>query len=190
MSAKQIILVRHGQPRADLSASISGLEIGQWIRRYDDVGITRGLPPPIALRELASSAQYIVTSDLPRARESAVWLATSKNVRVDPDLREAPLPESLGIPLKLSPIAWIVVARAAWWLNWGEADETLAMTRQRAGRMADRLIALALEHQSVMAIGHGMFNRFVGSQLRQRGWRGPKLLFHGYWATVQFRATR
>ena len=187
---RQIVLVRHGQPRADLSAPISGQEIGQWVRRYDDVGITRGLAPPIALRELAASAGCIISSDLPRARESAVWLAASKNVRVDPDLREAPLPESLGMPLKLPPNAWVAVARAAWWLNWGETDETLAMTRQRAGRMADRLIALALEHGSVMAVGHGMFNRFLGSQLRARGWRGPKLLRHGYWATEQFRATR
>jgi len=64
------------------------------------------------------------------------------------------------------------------------------MTRQRAGRMADRLIALVQEHGSVLAVGHGMFNRFVASQLRARGWRGPKLLSHGYWATVEFRATR
>jgi broad specificity phosphatase PhoE len=182
----RIVLVRHGKPDGVRTGAISGLDIGQWVRRYNEVGITRELPPPARARELASSARCMIASDLPRARESAAWLAASKDVRVDRELREAGLPESLHISVRLSPGAWVVLARVAWWLNLCQSEETIAMTRQRAGRVADRLGVLAAAHGSVLAIGHGMFNRFVARQLLRRGWRGPKPLPSGYWAVAQF----
>jgi broad specificity phosphatase PhoE len=85
-----------------------------------------------------------------------------------------------------SPSAWVALARIAWWLNWGEAEETIVMTRERAGRVADRLASLAFEHRSVMAIGHGMFNQLLAGELRLRGWRGPRFPPRGYWAVAQF----
>jgi broad specificity phosphatase PhoE len=84
----------------------------------------------------------------------------------------------------------VVLARVAWWLNWCQSEETIATTQQRAGRVADRLEVLAAEHGSVLAIGHGMFNRFVARQLLRRGWRGPKVLPPGYWAVAQFDRDR
>jgi len=156
------------------------------VRHYNHVGITRALAPAASLHELAASARCVVSSDLPRARESAAWLAASRDVRVDPELREAALPESLGISIRLSPGTWVVLARLAWWLNWRESEESIALTRQRAGRVADRLEALAAEYGFVMAVGHGMFNRFLASQLRQRGWRGPSMLPRAYWSAAQF----
>ena len=168
------------------TAAISGRDIGQWVRHYNDVGIARELAPPALARELASSARCIIASDLRRAWESAEWLAAPKDIRFDRELREAGLPESLHISVRLSPGAWVVLARAAWWLNLCQSEETIAMTRQRAGRVADRLGVLAAEHGSVLVIGHGMFNRFVARQLLRRGWRGPKPLPSGYWAVARF----
>ena len=182
----RIVLVRHGKPSAVSVAPIAGHDIGRWVRHYNDAGITRELAPPVVVCDLASSAGCVVVSTLRRARESAAWLAASKDVRVDPELREAALPESLATSIRLPPGAWVVLARVAWWLNWSESDETIAMTRLRAGRVADRLGALAAEHGSVMAIGHGMFNRFVARELRRRGWRGPTVLPRVYWSVAQF----
>jgi broad specificity phosphatase PhoE len=182
----RIVLVRHGKPGDVSGDSIAGRDIGRWVRHYNDAGISRELAPPAAVRDLASSAGCLLVSSLRRAVESAAWLAGSKDIRVDPDLREAALPESMAVSIRLSPRVWVPLARVAWWLNWGDSDETIAATRQRAGRVADRLGALAVEYGSVMAIGHGMFNRFVASQLRQRGWRGPKVWPRAYWAAAQF----
>jgi broad specificity phosphatase PhoE len=182
----QIVLVRHGKPDAVSAATITGRDIGQWVRHYDGVGITRELAPPAIVRELASSGTCVVASDVRRATESAAWIAVSKAVRVDPELREAVLPESIGMSTRLSPGVWVVVARVAWWLNWCHSDETIAMTRRRASRVADRLGALAREYGSVMAVGHGMFNRFVGRQLRRRGWRGPRMLGRAHWSVARF----
>ena len=187
----RIVLVRHGKPGAVSVAPIAGHDIGRWVRHYNETGITRELAPPSDLCDLATSAGCVLVSDLRRATESAAWLAASRDVQVDPELREAALPESLPISKRLSPGTWVVLARVAWWLNWCESDEPIAIFRQRADRVADRLGALAAEHGSVMAIGHGMFNRFVASRLRQRGWRGPRVLPRAYWAVAQFdRADR
>ena len=146
----RIVLVRHGKPATVRTTPICGHDIGQWVRQYNEVGITTDLSPPKVVRDLASSARYVVASDLARARESATWLARPMDVRLDPEMREAALPESLGIPIRLPPGAWVVIARVVWWLNWCEADESISMTRQRAGRVADRLAAFAKEHSCVM----------------------------------------
>jgi broad specificity phosphatase PhoE len=182
----RVVLIRHGKPGAVDAAPIRGHDIGRWVRQYDDAGITNELPPPAVACELVSSAGCVLVSHLPRARQSAAWLAASKEVRVDPELREAALPVSLASSIRLSPEVWVVVARVAWWFNWRTSDETIAMARQRASRMADRLAALALEHGSVVAVGHGMFNQLVASELRRRGWRGPRVLPRGYWSVAQF----
>jgi broad specificity phosphatase PhoE len=185
----QIVLVRHGKPDGVSAAPISGHDIGRWVRHYDDAGITKALAPPAIVRELASSAACVVASDVRRAKESAAWLAASKTVRVDPELREAVLPDSIRISTRVPPGVWVIVARVAWWLNWSDSDETIAMTRHRAERVADRLGRFADEHGSVMAVGHGMFNRFVAAQLRRRGWRGPRTLAGGYWSAARFTRT-
>lgn len=186
----RIVLLRHGRPDRVDGASISGTAIGAWVRRYDAVGVARDQPPPARARALAAAANCIVASDLPRAYQSAAWLAGSKNVRLDADLCEAVLPESLGIRFPLPPGAWIVIARLAWFLNLGDASETAAATRARASRVADRLAGLAVEHECVMAVGHGMFNRFLARELRRRGWRGPRTMPHGYWGIARFSAPR
>jgi broad specificity phosphatase PhoE len=182
----RIVLVRHGKPGDVSVAAIVGHDIGRWVRHYDAAGITREVAPPAIVCDLASSAGCVLASSVRRARESAAWIAASKDVRIDPELREAALPESLGVSLRLSPGTWVVLARIVWWLNWCASDETIATTRRRAGRVADHLAALADEYGSVMAVGHGMFNRFVARQLRRRGWRGPKTLPRVYWSVAQF----
>jgi broad specificity phosphatase PhoE len=182
----RIVLVRHGRPEGVSTALIPGRAIGDWVRRYDAVGVAQDVAPPPTARELASAAACIVASDLRRARESAEWLAPTRSIILDAGLREAPLPESLGIALRLSPGAWIVIARLAWFLNWGGASETATATRVRAVRIADRLAALAAEHESVMAVGHGIFNRFLARELRRRGWRGPRRFPPGYWGVAEF----
>ncbi len=184
----RIVLVRHGRPERVTAAAISGRAIGDWVRRYDSAGLSRDTAPPLRLQELTAAANWIVASDRPRARESAGRLAGTLTVALDADLREAALPSSLHPSLRLPPGLWIVIARIAWFLNAGDATETVAATRLRAARMADRLIARAAEHGCVMAVGHGMFNRFLARELRRRGWRGPRVLPSGYWGAAEFAA--
>jgi hypothetical protein len=137
----EIVLVRHGKPASVPSDSIAGHEIGHWVRRYNDAGISREFPPPSSVQRLVASTGCVVASDLRRSVESA-------------------------------------------------ASESIAATRDRASRVADRLCALAAANGVVVVVGHGMFNRFVAVQLRSRGWRGPVLLPTAYWTAARFVALR
>jgi broad specificity phosphatase PhoE len=185
----EIILVRHGKPAVLMADPISGHDVGRWVGRYNEVGITRDLAPPERVRRFGSSAGCVVASDLRRSIESATWLASPREVRIDADLREAVLPESLGMSMRMPPGAWVIAARVAWWLNCCRSSETIEMTRRRASRATDRLCALAAEHGTVLVVGHGMFNRFIATQLLRRGWRGPRLLPWAYWAAATFIQT-
>jgi broad specificity phosphatase PhoE len=182
----EIILVRHGKPAAWTAAPISGHDIGRWVRRYNELGITREVEPPEPVRRLASSARWVVASDAHRSIESANWLVSPREVQIDADLREAVLPDSMGVSMRMFPGAWVAIARVAWWLNCCRSSETIEATRHRARRATDRLCALAGEHGAVLVVGHGMFNRFIATHLLRRGWRGPRFLPWAYWSAARF----
>ena len=185
----EIVLARHGKPIWSDTTSIAGHEVGEWVRRYDRAGITREVAPPERVRRLALSVGCVAASDLRRSIESAAWLVSADNVRIEPELREACLPESIGVSIRLPPGVWVALARAAWWLDWCRSPETVATTRERAGRAAGRLSALAREYGSVLVVGHGMFNRFIAAYLRTQRWRGPRAMPAAYWATATFVRT-
>ena len=79
-----------------------------------------------------------------------------------------------------------MIARAVWLVDRCDCDEPRSAARQRAGRLADRLTDLAHAHDSVVAVGHGWFNLFVGRELRRRRWHGPRFAPHGYWASAEY----
>jgi broad specificity phosphatase PhoE len=184
LSRHEVVLARHGRPRIGDVSPITGRELGVWLRHYDACGIDRDIPPPDALRQLAASAGRVLSSDLRRSIESASCL--SGRAAIDPQLREAGLPDRIGIPIRLHPGICVALARVAWWLDWSTSAETVGEARQRADRATDRLCQLAYEHRSVLVVGHGMFNRFVAKCLRQRGWSGPRVLPREHWSFARF----
>jgi len=181
----EIILVRHGKTTSLPDTTISGRDLGEWSRRYNETGISKDLPPPDRLRQLAAGSSCVLASDLRRSIESAEWLSPV-GVRIDPDLREAVLPDSMGVPLRLPPAAWKAIARTAWTMNVAKSSEDIQATRERASRVADRLGALAAEHGRVMVVAHRTFNHLVGMQLLKREWRGPRFISGAYWGSATF----
>jgi broad specificity phosphatase PhoE len=183
----QIVLARHGRPDlpAEARRKISGREIGRWYRSYNDSGIV-GAEPPAHLRDAARGAGCVVASDLRRAMESAARLTPADTIRVEESLREVGFPEALDSSLRLSPNLWVFIARAAQMLDRLDEEGGRAAVRDRAAAVADTLAQLAGDHRSVVAIGHGWFNRFVARELRRQGWQGPRFVPSGYWSSVTY----
>jgi broad specificity phosphatase PhoE len=181
----EIVLVRHGRPAALAGTSVSGRDLGTWLARFNQAGLAEAVAPPLKVQALVKSAGCVLASDVARSIESAKLLA-SGSVRIDSDLREAALPSSMGVAIRLPAAAWVVIARMAWWLNWCRSEEPIAAARARARRAADRLCALASQHGTVAVIGHGVFNRFIARQLLTRGWRGPRIPATAHWAISRF----
>lgn len=188
-SAPNIVLVRHGRPDLppDLGRAISGRDIGRWYRRYDEAGILDQAGPPADLRVAASAAGCIVASDARRAQESAARLGAAAPVRIEPAFREVGFPDEIAIDLRLSPDVWVLIARGLQLLRQCEGEEPVPSTRARAARVAGTLSRLADEHHTVVAVGHGWFNRFVARELRRQGWRGPRWYPTAYWSSATYR---
>src|SRR5262245_36775461 len=104
----EIFLVRHGRPEGLVRIPISGRDIGQWVTRYNESGIDQRLMPPESVSRLVASAGCVVASNLRRSIESAAILAPSRDLHIDPELREAVLPDSLGVSVRMSPDVWVV----------------------------------------------------------------------------------
>ena len=69
MVNREIILMRHGQPKLAATDKISALEMNDWIEQYDRSEITHH-PVPHASMQLAATATVIVSSSAPRALTS------------------------------------------------------------------------------------------------------------------------
>ena len=108
-------------------------------------------------------------------------------VRVEPALREVGFPESLALPVRLSPVAWVLIARAMQMLRCCECDEAVPATRARAAIAVETLSQLADDHGTLVVVGHGWFNRFVARELRRRGWHGPRWPPTRYWSAATYR---
>jgi len=187
----KIVLVRHGPPAAGPRGTwpaISGREIGAFVRKYNLLGTAATAPPP-QVSALAASCSCIMSSNLPRAIESAQLIARSQPIQIDAELREAALPETIGLSIRLPVAAWTTVARIVWWLNWASADESRSEARARASRVADRLSVAAHIHEGVLAVGHGIFNRLIARELKRRGWRARTILARSYWECATLTIT-
>jgi len=166
---------------------MSGRDIGPWYRAYDAAGLIPGLDPPANLRAAAAAAGCVVASDARRARESAARLTAPERVRTEPLLREVGFPDAIPVDLRLRPDAWVLIARGLQLLRRCEGDEPVPATRARAMGAADALSRLADDHHTVIAVGHGWFNRFIARELRRRGWIGPRWPPTGYWSAATYR---
>jgi broad specificity phosphatase PhoE len=107
---------------------------------------------------------------------------------IDPDLREARLTQSFRTSLRAPASLWLAVARLAWWLDVTASQEPIALARKRARRVTNKLVSLALEHESVLVIGHGVFNSLIARRLRKLGWSGPLVPPSHYWSVATYKA--
>lgn len=170
----KVILVRHGKPDFPIAKRISSREIPGLIRAYDAAPLEAASTPPQALIDLARSCRCAVCSDLPRSRASATRLGITRVHLSDPLFREAGLPHT-ALPLpKLSPYVWFILFRALWFIGFGANGESLGEAKARARSAALRLKELASEHETVMFVGHGLFNALLARELLADRWRGPR----------------
>ncbi len=61
------------------------------------------------------------------------------------------------------------------------------MAQPRAKDATVRLCQFAEQHGSVLLVGHAIFNRLLGRELRRIGWHGPRSPSGGYWGIGVYR---
>jgi len=181
---REIILMRHGQPKLAATDKISALEMKDWIEQYDRSEITHH-PVPHASMQLAATATVIVSSSAPRALTSVQALGL-KPALVDALFCEAQLPCGHWKLPRLSPFTWAFIFRVLWLCGYSRNVESADTARIRASTAAKRLQSLASDGP-VLLLGHGFMNRMIANQLVADGWARQKGNGSQYWSATVYQ---
>lgn len=166
-----ITLARHGRPNADRTVRLAAGGYREWWAEYDRVELHPSEAPPPEVIAAARAADILIASGLPRALATARMAAPEREIAIDRDFIEAPLPPPpLPRFMQLKPPTWGVLSRIAWWLGYTAGEESRPTAEARAEAGADKLVALTRGGQSVMVFAHGWFNRMLRPALMRRGY--------------------
>ncbi|GGY39743.1 histidine phosphatase family protein [Parvularcula lutaonensis] len=188
-----IVTARHGRPNVDRSVKITAREYGRWWANYDLTGLAPDQEPPQSLIDIASNAEVVLCSTMPRAIETADAVVDSARiVPRDSLFVEAPLPPPPFFPdwIKLTPTTWGVISRTFWFLGYApKGCESHRKARKRVKAVADRLVAeVESSGGDVLLCAHGYLNWMIHRVLIKRGW---ELVEHrggnDYWSHRAYR---
>jgi hypothetical protein len=119
------------------SEKISGLQLSEWVQRYDHAPIDLGYLPPLPLINAVAGIRYVVTSPLRRSIESARILVPELSHHVSLEAYEAELPTPQFITFRMPARTWCVLARLAWFVGWSAQTESLPRARKRAALVVE-----------------------------------------------------
>ncbi len=178
----EITLLRHGKPE-DLSLHrLSASEFCGWIQDYNASSLSESSKPTEAAFDYVSRCNAIICSELTRSIDSAKILNKEKIILSDSIFNEAGLPFTNWQKLKLSPKIWAVLFRVLWLFGFSRNSESFKEAKNRAKEAVRKLSQLSNEYDTVLFVGHGVFNRILAKELRKSGWSGPKNPGSKYWS--------
>lgn len=177
----KIVILRHGKPVTPPLRKISASAFSEWVHEYNAAGLCPTSQPTEYAKKCADECNAVVCSALPRSIESAKALNDKNIVLSDPIFNEAELPVANWQVMKLSPKIWAVAFRILWLLGYSRNSESFKRAKSRASEAVEKLSEIALEYESVLLVGHGVYNRILSNKLRRNGWLGPKNPGSNHW---------
>jgi broad specificity phosphatase PhoE len=183
-----IVLARHGEPALSRRVKLDAAGYRRWWASYEEGGLLRGQTPPAELRELAARCGAVFCSVRRRSVETAQAITGDSRFISEAVFVEAPLPPPPWPRfVRLSPRAWGVIARTAWWFfNHHDGGESRWQATVRARRAARRLIRASEGGQDVLVVAHGFFNAMIGRELKKLGWKCVSDQGYRYWCAQRF----
>jgi broad specificity phosphatase PhoE len=178
----KIVILRHGKPVTPSLRKLSASAFSEWVHEYNAAGLCPTSQPTDHAIKCADECNAVVCSVLPRSIESAKAFNNKSIVLSDPIFNEAGLPVANWETMKLSPKIWAVVFRILWLLGYSRNSESFKEAKSRASEAVEKLSEIAREYESVLFVGHGVYNRILANELRRHGWLGPKNPGSNHWA--------
>jgi broad specificity phosphatase PhoE len=170
---KKIILLRHGEVDVKDNNKISANEFGQWIIKYNNSNIKFECLSKNEIKSLFDKSNIIICSNLKRSIQSAE-LFNKIPFEINDIFKEAKLPYSNWTKLKLSPKIWLIIFRILWLFGYYKNSESLQETKQRAKIATQKLLELSKNNDTILLVGHGVFNRFIKKELIRNQWKQTK----------------
>lgn len=177
----EIVVMRHGKPKIDKNLRLNAAEFGVWVEKYKTSGIDTEHQPPQAAIERANRCAFTVCSNLPRSLASAKILGIVQIGSCDALIREMEMPHAAWHFPRLSLLVWSVFFRLAWACGYSANTESFKAAKERARGCAEHLADLASTHGTVLFVGHGLLNWFIGKYLKNIGWSRSGKLSGKYW---------
>jgi broad specificity phosphatase PhoE len=181
----KIVLIRHGKPEFEIKGTAQARDIKHIIRRYDESGIIGS--PPVEAKNLASSCDAILCSDLRRSLHSAQVLGVTDIYMSDAIFREVAIPHFRKGAIILPVSTWGVILRIMSAFGFSHNGESLSIAKARAKQAAAQLMKIAHNHKNTMLIGHGFINYFIAKELLSQNWVGPSKPGSDYWGYGVYR---
>jgi len=176
----KIIIIRHGCPDISQDDVVSGEGFGVWIDKYNAAKLDPEVLPTDELMSMVNQSNVTICSTLIRSLESAKMLGIT-NVISDDCFNEAALPYFDLFGLKLHAKTWLILFRILWVLGFSGEVESFSNMKNRAEMCSDKLNQLAIEHGTVLLVGHGLLNRVISKNLIKSGWHESVKPETGYW---------
>jgi len=177
----RLIMIRHARPEWRSSPLISLAKFERIAGGYDDAHLSaKGRIAVAALAERLPKAP-ILSSDLPRARETAEVIGGGdRTIVFDALFREVPNTRIGGGLLSrlLAPAdVWAFIRRCYWIIGAGECPEKPRAAWRRAARATDSILERFEGYEALILVSHGWFLTMLALHLRRRRLiqRGPLL---------------
>lgn len=178
-------VMRHGKP--DLAQNpilMTRSQFNDYLKAYDEAGIREEERIRLQRRPLPLPDPYwVLSSDLPRARETALMLAPPERVVVNPVLREIPV----WLPEDDTPFLRGTWPAEFWWTylryRWfrGAGPEGRPLTERRAEEAAEFIRSRHEPGHSLVVVSHAGFLLVLIRLLHRRqaisGRRFPHIAF-------------
>lgn len=165
----EIVLIRHGQPTVDKNVKLNATQFANWLNDYNNSSINQLYKPPVSLTKKISR-HFVVSSDLPRAINSARICAGKKPDLIIKQLKEMPIPH-WSLPLIANAYAWIIINGLMWAMGLHGHVDSLSRCRMRGKLAARTLSSMAEQKKNVAVFGHVIMNYYIAFQLIRQGWR-------------------
>ena len=173
--------MRHGEVALDTSKRISSKEFSKYINRYNSAGIKSPRSSKEKTKKIFDTADIILCSNLHRSTESVKVF--NKIVLEESTLfREAELPNLGHSFLKFKPKTWLVISRLLWLLGYSKDCESFKDAKKRAQLASQKLLHYSKEHQTIVLVGHGLFNRLIKKELLLSNYIEKQKLQHKNWS--------
>lgn len=171
MGRGPIIISRHGRPALDRTAGpkLTWQEYRDWWQRYEAGNLATDQTVPAKLMAEIKAVDLVLSSERPRAIETAQWATEGRSPETNPVFNEAPLPPPRFKTRKYLPKTWNILARTYWLRGHALDGESVDEARTRAIEAAQHLHEAA-QGKSVYLAAHGWFNRMLRRPLRKLGW--------------------
>lgn len=183
---RSITLIRHGPPAVSLRQQVRGHQFRQFVERYDAAKVAQRALPPLAVRQVVAQADFVFSSNRPRAMHTAELLGVVVAPVINPEFREIEFPVDFPRHLRFSALIWSAIALVLWRIGYTSRSESLARSRARAKLAADLLENQSQGAASVVLVAHGGINRLIAKELRKRGWRGPRMPRSRHWGCTTY----